>query len=237
MRIKTGHVIEPLVLALQGESPFVRHAAADALRENPSERIVGMKRLILLVKYWTLFRDLIYVPYDELVPGALNHDPAAATKIATLMQETGTLTRGHNGTPAENGQERPELFSNPADICIRADPAWDTGVFSSQLQSSDVKTRESAVTGLGKVRTEKAVEALIPLLRNSDGSVRCRAGMALRDIGSDAAIDQLAEALSSDKDPTVKTYLTGLWTITDVSAEAWITFVHDGRKCPFIHQM
>ncbi|MDB9307413.1 HEAT repeat domain-containing protein, partial [Aphanizomenon sp. CS-733/32] len=79
----------------------------------------------------------------------------------------------------------------------------------ADLNHADKYVRSSAAFALGKIGSDKAVDALITALNHAESDVRSRAAEALGKIGSDKAVDALITALNDAE-----------WYVRSIAAEA-----------------
>ena len=75
------------------------------------------------------------------------------------------------------------------------------------LTHKDSSKRRFAVETLGIMMDEKAVDSLIPILRDRDRFVRQEVALALGKIGNSKAVEHLAQALENEKHESVKDFL------------------------------
>ena len=99
----------------------------------------------------------------------------------------------------ETGEELAELAGHDGKVRSVAFGPGGTEIVSG---SEDMTVRLDAVLALGKIKSQRAVMALIPLLRNAHSAVvRYIAATSLGEIGDPRAVMQLIEALK-DGDTT-----------------------------------
>jgi len=88
----------------------------------------------------------------------------------------------------------------------------------AQLRSNDVTLRSDAAHQLGKLGDERAVEALVEALTDSDEYVRKSAVTALRRIGGPGAMEGLRKALADRSEQVVLQAVNGLRDMRDGEA-------------------
>jgi HEAT repeat protein len=88
------------------------------------------------------------------------------------------------------------------------------------LKSADPKDRLDALNQLAKIHNVHAVDAIAPLLQDSDSTVRVAALFALRDSGNQRHVN-LAEPMTRDPDPSVSTLAANVVSaLKDLSSSA-----------------
>ncbi len=97
-------------------------------------------------------------------------------------------------------------------------PEADLKRWLAQLRSNDVTLRSDAAHQLGKIGDERAVEALVEALSDSDEYVRKSAVTALRRIGGPAAMEGLRRALADRSEQVVLQAVNGLRDMRDREA-------------------
>lgn len=97
-------------------------------------------------------------------------------------------------------------------------PEADLKRWLTQLRSNDVTLRSDAAHQLGKLGDERAVEALVEALSDSDEYVRKSAVTALRRIGGPAAMEGLRRALADRSEQVVLQAVNGLRDMRDREA-------------------
>ncbi len=97
-------------------------------------------------------------------------------------------------------------------------PEADLKRWLTQLRSTDVTLRSDAAHQLGKIGDERAVEALVDALSDSDEYVRKSAVTALRRIGGPAAMEGLRRALADRSEQVVLQAVNGLRDMRDREA-------------------
>jgi HEAT repeat protein len=97
-------------------------------------------------------------------------------------------------------------------------PEADLKRWLTQLRSTDVTLRSDAAHQLGKIGDERAVEALVEALSDSDEYVRKSAVTALRRIGGPAAMEGLRRALADRSEQVVLQAVNGLRDMRDREA-------------------
>jgi len=97
-------------------------------------------------------------------------------------------------------------------------PEADLKRWLTQLRSTDVTLRSDAAHQLGKIGDERAVEALVEALSESDEYVRKSAVTALRRIGGPAAMEGLRRALADRSEQVVLQAVNGLRDMRDREA-------------------
>jgi len=75
------------------------------------------------------------------------------------------------------------------------------------LTHKDSNKRRFAVEILGMMMDEKAVDALIPVLKDNDRFVRQEVALALGKIGNAKVVEYLNQALENEKLESVKAFL------------------------------
>ena len=75
------------------------------------------------------------------------------------------------------------------------------------LTHKDSNKRRFAVETLGMMMDEKAVDSLIPILKDKDRFVRQEVALALGKIGNAKVVEHLTQALENEKHESVKDFL------------------------------
>jgi len=75
------------------------------------------------------------------------------------------------------------------------------------LTHKDSSKRRFAVETLGMMMDEKAIDALIPVLKDKDRFVRQEVALALGKIGNAKVVEHLTQALENEKHESVKDFL------------------------------
>ena len=83
----------------------------------------------------------------------------------------------------------------------------DIAEITKRLGHKDISIRRDAVETLGMMKDERAVDALITVLKDKNRFVRKEAVLALGKIGDLKVVEHLTRALETEKDEFVKDYL------------------------------
>ena len=83
----------------------------------------------------------------------------------------------------------------------------DIAEITKRLGHKDISIRRDAVETLGMMKDERAVDALITVLKDKNRFVRQEAVLALGKIGDLKVVEHLTRALETEKDEFVKDYL------------------------------
>ncbi|MDD4873918.1 MAG: HEAT repeat domain-containing protein [Dehalococcoidales bacterium] len=83
----------------------------------------------------------------------------------------------------------------------------DIAELTKKLGDKDSSIRRSAVEVLGLMRDERAVDSLIPVLKDRNRFVRQEVILALGKIGGSRSIEYLTEALNTENDEFVKDFI------------------------------
>jgi len=75
------------------------------------------------------------------------------------------------------------------------------------LTHKDSSKRRFAVETLGTIMDEKAVDSLIPILKDKDRFVRQEVALALGKIGNAKIVEHLTQAFENEKHESVKDFL------------------------------
>ncbi|MFC2006583.1 HEAT repeat domain-containing protein [Chloroflexota bacterium] len=80
----------------------------------------------------------------------------------------------------------------------------DIGELTTQLGDKDSSVRRSAAELLGWTADEKAVDALVPALKDENRFVRQEVVLALKRLGGSKVVEHLTQALNTEKNEFVK---------------------------------
>ncbi len=83
----------------------------------------------------------------------------------------------------------------------------DIAELTKQLGNKDSSIRRSAAELLGLKTDEAAIDALIPVLKDDNRFVRQEAALALKNIGGSRAVEQLTQALNTEKNEFVRSFI------------------------------
>ncbi len=83
----------------------------------------------------------------------------------------------------------------------------DIAELAKQLGNRDSGIRRSAAELLGSTADEAAIDALIPVLKDENRFVRQDAVLALRKKGGSRAVENLTQALNTEKNEFVRDFI------------------------------
>ena len=83
----------------------------------------------------------------------------------------------------------------------------DIAELTRKLGDKDSSIRRSAIEVLGLMRDERAVDLLIPVLKDRNRFVRQEVILALGKIGGSRSMEYLTEALNTENDEFVKDFI------------------------------
>ncbi|MFC1995463.1 HEAT repeat domain-containing protein [Chloroflexota bacterium] len=83
----------------------------------------------------------------------------------------------------------------------------DIAELTKQLGNIDSGMRRSAAELLGSTEDEAAIDALIPVLKDENRFVRQEVVLALKKIGGPRAVENLTQALNTEKNELVRDFL------------------------------
>ncbi|MFC2047333.1 HEAT repeat domain-containing protein [Chloroflexota bacterium] len=83
----------------------------------------------------------------------------------------------------------------------------DIAELTKQLGNTDSSMRRSAAELLGLTEDETVIDALIPVLRDENRFVRQEVVLALKKIGGSRAVENLTQALSTEKNELVRDFI------------------------------
>jgi HEAT repeat protein len=72
------------------------------------------------------------------------------------------------------------------------------------LLKSDADTRWETIPGLAKLKDRRAVERMIPFLKDTNPEIRLTAARALGELGDESSVDALIEALRKKDNDRVR---------------------------------